>query len=579
MARQLQIVRFRLLGLVALALAACGPAASGPGSSSPPAAGLSAGEAGRAPSRLVASIQADPRAFNGQVARGISGGRIRGGPELEWLVSSGLTVPDDRGTLLGQLAEAAPSAENGLWKVLPDGRMETTWIIRQGARWHDGTPLTAQDLTFTANVVRDPELASTFRDSAWERIESVESRDARTIVVTWNSPYIDADRMFSNELAPPIPRHLLEATYNENKDGLIHLPYWLSEFVGSGPFALRTWVQGSHVILNAYPEYVLGKPKLDQIEVRFIMDSNAVVSNLLAGGVELTLGYGLSLEQALELRRLWGDGRVEIAPNGWIPIHPQFLNPRPPVVADVRFRRALLHALDRQEMVETLQAGQVTVAHVFLNPVEPEYPAVESAILKYEFDLNRARRGLEELGYARGADGMYVDTAGQRLSLDIAATEGLDIQVKAMFAVSDAWQRLGIEMRPVVKSSQTNVDREENANFPGFRVSRQPNPIGEMTRYLIASAPVAGNRYTGQNFARYMNQEYNDLIERYFLTIPKGERLEILRQVLRHQSESLHQMGLFYNVQSVAIGKRVQGVTNSGVSGFNQTWNAHLWSI
>ena len=148
-----------------------------------------------------------------------------------------------------------------------------------------------------------------------------------------------------------------------------------------------------------------------------------------------------------------------------------------------------------------------------------------------------------------------------------------------MFAVADAWQRLGIEMRPVVKSAQTSVDREENANFPCFRVSRQPNPIAEMTRYLIASAPVSANRYTGQNFARYMNQEYNDLIERYFLTIPTAERLDILRQIVRHQSESLHQMGLFYNVQSVAIGKRVQAVTNSGVSGFNQTWNAHLWSI
>jgi ABC-type transport system substrate-binding protein len=123
------------------------------------------------------------------------------------------------------------------------------------------------------------------------------------------------------------------------------------------------------------------------------------------------------------------------------------------------------------------------------------------------------------------------------------------------------------------------VDREENANFPGFRVSRQPNPIGEMTRYLISQAPVAENRFTGRNFARYMNQEYNDLIERYFLTIPKPERMEILRQIVRHQSENLQQMGLFYNVQSVAISKRVQDVMNSGVSGFNQAWNAYAWNI
>ncbi len=83
--------------------------------------------------------------------------------------------------------------------------------------------------------------------------------------------------------------------------------------------------------------------------------------------------------------------------------------------------------------------------------------------------------------------------------------------------------------------------------------------ISEMTRYLISQAPVAENRFTGQNFARYMNLEYNDLIERYLLTISKPERMEILRQIAHHQSESLHQMGLFYNVQSVAISKRTQG--------------------
>jgi peptide/nickel transport system substrate-binding protein len=573
--------RFRSLGISALGMAllvmGCVPGAGNQSSSR--ATQGTADSASRGPTRLVASAQVDPRAFNSQVARAVAGGRLRGGPELEWLVSSGLTVADDRGALQGQLAEAAPSTENGLWKLFPDGRMETTWVIRAGARWHDGTPLTADDLLFTATVVRDPELAAAFRDPALDRIESVEARDPRTVVVTWGSPYIDADRMFSNDLAVPFPRHLLEATYRENKDGVLTLPYWLSEFVGTGPFSLRSWVQGSHVILQAYEDYVLGKPKLDQIEVRFIMDSNTVVSNILAGAVELTLGYGLSLEQALELRRLWSDGRIEIAPNGWIPVHPQLLNPRPAVVGDVRFRRALMHALDRQEMADTLQAGQVAVAHVFLNPVEPEYPEVESAILRYEYDPARAIRGIEELGYTRGADGFFADGGGQRLSLDLSATEGLEIQVKAMFAVADYWQRIGLETHPVVRSAQTNVDREENANFPGFRVSRQPNAIAEMTRYLISQAPVAENRYTGQNFARYMNQEYNDLIERYFLTIPKPERMELLRRILRHQSESLHQMGLFYNVQSVAISKRAHGVTNSGVSGFNQAWNAHLWSV
>ena len=56
------------------------------------------------------------------------------------------------------LAEAIPSFENGLWKVFPDGQMETTWKIREGARWHDGTPFTSGDVLFTSKLEQDKEL-------------------------------------------------------------------------------------------------------------------------------------------------------------------------------------------------------------------------------------------------------------------------------------------------------------------------------------------------------------------------------------------------------------------------------------
>jgi len=100
-----------------------------------------------------------------------------------------------------------------------------------------------------------------------------------------------------------------------------------------------------------------------------------------------------------------------------------------------------------------------------------------------------------------------------------------------------------------------------------------------MKQYLISQTPIAENRFIGQNFTRYMNPEYNDLVLRYFQTIPRAQRIEVLGQILKHQSENLIIMGLFYNVQSVAIGKRVENITNSGVLGFNQTWNAQLWDL
>src|SRR5439155_26739855 len=101
------------------------------------------------------------------------------------------------GHLRPQFAEALPSLENGLWQVFPYGRMETTWRVRPGASWHDGTPLTSADLLFTAAVSQDKD-TPIFAHGAYKLIEAVEAPDPRTVTVRWTKPYIDADAMFAS---------------------------------------------------------------------------------------------------------------------------------------------------------------------------------------------------------------------------------------------------------------------------------------------------------------------------------------------------------------------------------------------
>src|SRR4029450_5999567 len=94
------------------------------------------------------------------------------------------------------LAEAVPTIDNGLWKVLSDGRMETTWRIRDGVRWHDGQPFTSDDLAFTVQLGQDPALTA-FSTAEFAFIEGGETPDPRTITVRWKEPFINADQMFS----------------------------------------------------------------------------------------------------------------------------------------------------------------------------------------------------------------------------------------------------------------------------------------------------------------------------------------------------------------------------------------------
>src|SRR5581483_6135530 len=124
-----------LLAIIASVVACSGGGQAGPAARAAPAAATSPAT----PKRIVAAAVAEPSALRSQLSRS-SAGSLPGTREMEQLVHAGLTIADDQGRLVPELAEAVPSVENGLWKVFPDGRMETTWKIRKGARWQDGEP-------------------------------------------------------------------------------------------------------------------------------------------------------------------------------------------------------------------------------------------------------------------------------------------------------------------------------------------------------------------------------------------------------------------------------------------------------
>ncbi len=565
----------QLLGvslLVATLLAACAaPAAREAAPSQPRQAPALA-----APKRVVAAVQSYPATLNSRVGATV-GGATAGVDALEELLHTGLTTPDAQGTLRPRLAEAVPTVENGLWVVLPDGRMETTWRLKPDLVWHDNAPFTIDDLIFTVRIGQDRELP-VFRDPAFDAVESVEARDDRTVTVRWKSPFIKADTMFSRLLALPLPRHLLERTYTEDKTAFVELPYWSSDFIGMGPYRMREFSRNSHIAADANPRYVMGRPKIDELEVRFIADSSTLLANVLAGAVEVTMGRALSLEQATYLREQWRDGTVDIAPQSWMALYPQLLSPNPALVGDPVFRRALLHAIDRQEMVDTLQFGLVQVAHVYISPNVPEYREIEPSVVKYDYDPRRATQLLDGLGLSKGTGGFYVESSGRRLSLGIQATAALEIQVKSALAVADNWQRIGIAAEPDIVPPQRVTDAEYRATFPAFSLPRQPNDVDAITRAHSRYTPLPENNFTGLNRTRYRDPQFDALIDRYMATIPFADRMRVLGQIVHQMTDQLLWMGLFYDAEPTVVGKRVAFVTARAQTA-TQAWNAHEWDV
>jgi peptide/nickel transport system substrate-binding protein len=545
------------------------PAANPDGGGSQPAA--------TGPRRLVAAINGTPRVFSARVDRAGSGS-TPGIEEVEDLVNSGLVVMDGRGEVQPLLAEAVPSLDNGQWVLLPDGRMETTWRIRQGAIWHDGTPFTADDLLFTAAVSQDTEIRA-LGDQAYEAFQSIRSSDPRTVTVTWKRPYIEAHLLFTRLRGQPLPKHLLEPVYTENKAGFLDHPYWTQAFVGTGPFRFKEWVAGSHLLLEANPGYVMGRPKLDLLEVKFIPDPNVLFASLLSGAVDLTLGRGLAIEQAAQLRGQWADGEMRVGPLGnWVSIYPQFINPNPPAFQSVQFRRAVLMAVDREEMAEALVLGLGAAAHSIISPKDPEYSFVERQIMRYPYDPRRATEMIEGLGYTRGPDGVFRDAAGTPQIFQAQGTTGA-MQERSMFATAEYLQRIGVVFEPDFIPPQARNDRARRSERPGVEVQRQTNGVGNLYRFHSRETPLAENNFVGDNRSRYRNPELDAGLERYFSTVPRTEQMQALGEVVHHMTDQLNVIPMVNDGDPVLISHRVRDVDVPQTGRASISASAHLWDV
>jgi peptide/nickel transport system substrate-binding protein len=532
------------------------------------------GERVGAPKRVTIAVLGDAQLLYLDV--GVS---VPGDDAVQELFNTGLTEADPTGVVRAQLAEAVPTLENGLWKTFPDGQMETTWRIIPNVYWHDGAPYTSEDLLFTLAISMDRELPLRQRP-AYPAIESAEAPDARTITVRWKKPFIEADTLFSRELALPLPKHLLERAAVEERATFGQLLYWTEEFVGTGPFKLREMARGSHLLLDANREYALGRPKIDEVEVKVLSDPNVLMANLFAGTVDALPGRGLNYDRAAVLEGQWKDGRVETRFSGGIVLHAQFLNQSPAVVAELPFRRALLHAVDRQQLVDDLYAGRGSVAHVFLGPTEPEFRGIEGSLVRYEYDPRRATQLIEGLGYAKGADGFFRDRADQRLALELRVDPG-ESEQKTAFAVADAWQQLGVGVEPVVTPSQRARDLEYRYTFPALYLRSHSGRIRALLNYHSSQIPLPENRFAaGDNRGRYASSELDASIDRYFLTIPLAERAQVLQVAMRHLTEQLPTLTLFHDASFTVVSNRLENFTTSKAGGAAaKTWDSYLWDV
>lgn len=477
------------------------------------------------------------------------------------------------------LAVERPSTEKGTWQVNPDGTMVTTWRLRPNIKWHDGTAFSSKDFAFGREVNLDPNVAFRNRRHA-NLMERIDTPDDQTLIIHWKTPYPLADRIFRTEL-PGLPRHILEPIYRAGEyQRFEESPYWTLQFIGTGPYRVLEFQPGAVLELQAYDDYFLGRPKIDRVTMRVISDANVLLTNVLTNDVHYTGRSGLTIDGALVAKEQWesqGQGKVHVTPINWRWVNLSGLNPW---FDDRRVRRAMLHAIDREEMVRTLSQGVEQVIHVPLSPFRPQFSRLDQVITKYEYNPQRAQQLLAEAGWARGPDGVLVNQRGERFSFEARTGAGDRESEQLQAATISYWQAVGAELSinnlaPRVERDEQNRNRWPGANWASHNIQVED----WYDRYHSINIPTAENRWVTENVSRWTNPQKDVLLDEMNATLDRKRWDDLVVEFSRLFTVDLPHLPLKYASEVTTVRKGLKSVGPRIESGGenSRTWNIHLW--
>jgi peptide/nickel transport system substrate-binding protein len=314
---------------------------------------------------------------------------------MRWMFNSLLRF-DEKIGLVGDLAES--------WSRSADGRV-LTFKLRRAAVWHDGKPVTSDDVLFTARLLQQPTRYFHRTLHLWTGEPAVFSApDAYTARVETPRPYACLPAYLTATWASLfliVPRHVVEQ--------LGEAAYEASP-VGSGPFRFGAITDDGHAVLPANERYFGGAPRVDRAILRLFERGQDRIDAFKRGELDLVVAPGRKMTHEEAARY---SSRLEAVPSCQIV---QFaMNGRHPILKSVRVRQAIAAAVDRVKHVRDIEGPEGLPA---FSPVGPTSWAFEPNVQRHPHDPARARRLLAEEGWSTGPDGV-LRKGDQRLCFDV----------------------------------------------------------------------------------------------------------------------------------------------------------------
>lgn len=445
---------------------------------------------------------------------------------------SGLTQP-------GKDLEPAPDLATK-WEASGDG-LEWTFNLRDDVLWHDGEKFTADDVAYTFNeIVLNKDLGAN-NSSYFQKVKEVQVVDDYTVKFMMESPVaaLPAYLSFNTEI---IPQHIFEG-----QD-----PWELTSFnkvnpVGTGAFKLKSYTSGQSVVLERNEDFYGETALLDEVEYKVLADANTHVSQILSGELSIFALDDLAAIDRIENAEGVGVYGRETPRFFWLIVNHELEK-----YQDKRVKQAILHAIDRQNIINTVLKGYGTIADAGIAPALEKYYTDD--VKRYDYDPERAKELLAEAGWEDIDGDGIVDKDGEPFKIDFEigiqgdleaisqmvqqylVKVGLDVELKAM------------EWNTMIQDVVVNRDYEMSLNW--WRYPADPD----------LSAYMHSNSVNGMNIPAYQNEELDKLLDAGASTSDVEERQKIYIEAQKLMAEELPYIFLWYPQEAQVRVDKLKGV-------------------
>ena len=443
--------------------------------------------------------------------------------------------------------EPAPTGLADSWEIAPDGRTYT-FHLNEGARWHDGTDVTADDVQFSFDALANLEVGSSYTQSFLDATESWRVIDENTFEVVASEPLYT---FLYNLVTWIIPKHVWEgipvADWRTDGGSTGQDP---SRVVGSGPFKFQEWRQGESVTLVRNDDYYGNVPYLDSYRLIVWPDQTAVINALVNGEVDAA-----GLEPAdIEIVKATEGLQVATVPTAGFNFYLTNLDPeKSEFFLDKRVRQALLYGLDRQAIADEILLGNAEVAQGTQPVISPAY-APDRLTTIYDYDPQKAIALLADAGWTDTDGDGIVDKDGTPFAFDMIYPSGSPTADQELAYMQDAWGAIGVDASPRALEFPALVDiLTEDHNFDIAVLA-----FGWDATFLQDMMFGCDQYEGGFNAVRYCNETVDEINEEAMRTFDDDARRELMIEVTNLINEDLPVAVTHFTNDNIGYSDRLQ---------------------